>query len=325
MKTNEAKAKFLNKKNLMVIVTIIVAILVIVLVSTLIKKVSKEKIVGNLSNMGLAVEGDDAIYYNKYEKGIIKVKGGKEYQITDETAYSMNIVGDTIYYLTVSNMNTIDIKSVKTNGDALTKIKTIYTTISKIYVKDNYIYYATNKDSSGLVKINLENKEETKITLANIQDFVLDENKIFFVDNINDLYSIEISGNGLTKIETDANFKKFQILDKWIYFYDEKENSLCKIKKDGSDKKVVATFVNNETYNVTNKNIYYYDSVNLQICKCDLKGKKSTVVVKLQSPKPKINIVDGIIYYLDESKDETQIHQMYRIKQNGNKTKSIDY
>ena len=56
---------------------------------------------GNYANMGLAVEKDGVIYYNKYEKGIVKVKGGKEYQITDETAYSMTVYNDEIYYLTV--------------------------------------------------------------------------------------------------------------------------------------------------------------------------------------------------------------------------------
>lgn len=326
MKTNEANSKKLNKKNI-TIIAIIIFVILIILISSLIGKLSKEKVAGNvsISNMGLAVEGDGAVFYNKYEEGIIKVKGGKEYQITDETAYSMTVIDDTIYYLTVSDSNTIDIKSVKTNGDGLTKIKTIYTVTSKIYVKDNYIYYATNKDSSGIVKINLENGEETKVTLANIQDFVLDEDTLFFIDNVNDLYSVTTSGTDLKKIENDANMKKMQIWGKWIYFYDSEENALCKIKKDGSDKEVVATFVNNETYNVTSKYVYYYDSVNMQICRCDLKGKKSRVVVSLKSPKPKINVVDDTLYYLDESKDEKQIHQMYRVKTNGNNAKTIDY
>ena len=39
-----------------------------------------------------------------------KVKGKDEYQITDETAYSMTQVDDTIYYLTLSNSNTLDLK-----------------------------------------------------------------------------------------------------------------------------------------------------------------------------------------------------------------------
>ena len=315
----------INKKMLLCILAILLVIFVIVGIMKLANVLSKEEVAGNFANMGLAVEKDGVIYYNKYENGIVKVKNGKEYQITDETAYSMNVVGDTIYYLTVSDMNTIDIKSVQTNGDSLKKIKTIYTAISKIYVQDGYIYYATNKDGNGIVKLNIEKEQEEKIVKANIQDFVLDENIIYFTDSVNTLFSINTSGVDLKTISVTDNIQKIQILKKWIYFYDETENALCKIKKDGSSKKVVSTFVHNEIYNVTNKRIYFYDDINGQICSSDLKGKTSKVIVSLSATKPKINIVKGVMYYLDDSKDATQIYQMYRVKTDGSQTKSIDY
>ena len=126
MKSNEKLKIKLDKKKILLILIAIAIVLILFGIGKLISSLSKEKVMGNYANMGLAV---------------VKVKGGKEYQITDETAYSMNVVGDTIYYLTVSDLNTIDIKSVETNGDNLKKIKTIYTTISKIYVQDGYIYY----------------------------------------------------------------------------------------------------------------------------------------------------------------------------------------
>lgn len=315
----------LNKKMFFCVIGIVFVILIILGITKLVKILSKEEIAGNTANMGLAVEKDGIIYYNKYENGIVKVKDGKEYQITDETAYSMNIVGDVIYYLTVSDLNTIDIKSVETNGNNLKKIKTIYTAITKIYVKDNYIYYATNKDGNGIIKLNINTKEEEKIVESNIQDFVLHEGIIYFTDGVNTLSSINTSGMDLQVISTTENIQKIQILKKWIYFYDATKNALCKIKIDGSTTKTVSTFVKNEMYNITNKKIYYYDEVNRQICSSDLKGKVSKAVVSLNSTKTKINIVNGVIYYLDESKDETQIYQMYRVKTNGSKTKSIDY
>ena len=115
------KAK--EKINIKIVFILIVTIISVIGIIKLINIFSKEKVGGNFANMGLAVEKDNIIYYNKYEKGIVKVKSGKEYQITDETAYSMNIVDDVIYYLTISDMNTIDIKSVETNGNNLKKIK----------------------------------------------------------------------------------------------------------------------------------------------------------------------------------------------------------
>lgn len=317
----------LNKRRVIVLVVLALIILLILfgLISLFKTIFSKEKAVGNLSNMGLVLEDGKTTYYNKYEKGIVKVKDGKENQITDETAYSITIVGDTIYYLTVSDKNTIDLKSVKTNGDELTKIAELNTIISKFYIEDQQLYYVSNKDTAGISKISLDTGKETTIAAANIQDFVLDNGVIYFVDNVGYLHSVSVNGTDSKEIAKDYNIKKIQILKKWIYFYDEKENALCKIKKDGSSKKTVATFVNNEIYNVTSKKIYYYDSINKQICACDLKGKKSKAIVSIGATNPKINISNGILYYLDNSKDNTQIYQMYRVKTNGSATKSIDY
>ena len=154
---------------------------------------------------------------------------------------------------------------------------------------------------------------------------MLEDGVIYFTDNVGYLHSITTNGTENKEIATGYNIKNFQILKKWIYFYDSKENALCRIKKDGSSKKTVATFVNNEIYNVTNKGIYYFDSVNKQICKSDLKGKKSKAIVSLEAVKPRIGIANGELYYLDNSKDESQIYQMYRVKTNGSEAKSIDY
>ena len=318
-----------NKKvkwNKNIIIVILVAVIFIIICSiALYKKMAKETIAGNFNNMGLVAENGGEIFYNKYEEGIVKIKGKEEFQITDETAYSMNIVGDTIYYLTISDTNTIDIKSVKTNGDSLKKIKTISTSIIKIYVKDGFIYYATNKDVGGIAKINIETSEENTITPATIQDFVIDNDMIYFTDNTNAVYSVNLNGLALQKINVDAGIKKMQIMGKWIYFYDETENALCRVKKKGGTKKIVSTFVNNEMYNVTSKNIYYYDDMNKQICKTKPGGKKSKAIVSLQAVRTRINIVDGVIYYLDASKNEMQIYQMYRVKENGKEAKIIEY
>ena len=140
MKSNEKLKIKLDKKKILLILIVIAIVLILFGIGKLISSLSKEKVMGNYANMGLAVEKDGVIYYNKYEKGIVKVKGGKEYQITDETAYSMNVVGDTIYYLTVSDLNTIDIKSVETNGDNLNNIYN-----NKYNLCSRWIYLLFNK------------------------------------------------------------------------------------------------------------------------------------------------------------------------------------
>lgn len=326
----ENKKKKLKLKSRRIIILIVLSLIIFLMffgvIKLILKLFSPEYTVGNYANMGLVIEDGNTVYYNKFEKGIVKIEKGKETQLTEETAYSMTLVDDTIYYLTISSTNTIDLNSVKTTGADLNKIKTLYTAISKFYIEDGYVYYVSNKDNVGLYKISLETNEESTITLANIQDFVLDKNLIYFTDNVGYLHSVKLDGTDKKDISTEYTIKNIQILKNWIYFYDETENALCKIKKNGSSKKkTVATFVNNEIYNVTNKKIYYYDELNKKICKCDLKGKKSKEVVSLDATRTKINIANGIIYYLDNSKDESQIYQMYRVKENGKQTKAIEY
>ncbi len=326
MEKKKSKLKLNKRRVIVLIVAAILLLLLIVGIVNLFKLIfAKEKVAGNLSNMGLVLEDGGTVFYNKYEDGIIKVKGSKEYQITEETAYSMTLYNDEIYYLTVSSLNQIELKKVKDNGDGLTKIKTLNTSLSKFYIKDDYVYYATTKDVNGIAKFSLAGGDETVIAAGNIQDFVLEGDLIYFVDNVGYVHTTNFTGTDVKEIAKDYNIKKIQILNKWIYFYDDAENALCKMKLDGSDKKTVATFVNNELYNVTSKNIYYYDAVNKQICKCDLKGKKSSPIVTIEATRPRINIADGVLYYLDNSKDNTQIYQMFRVKTNGNAAKSIDY
>ena len=173
--------------------------------------------------------------------------------------------------------------------------------------------------------MSLETNEEVLLTTSNVQDFIVENGIIYYTDNVGFLHSIKVNGKDNKILSKDYNIKKIQLLKKWIYFYNDKDNCLSKIKIDGSKVKNVTSFVTNETYNVTNKHIYYFDSVNKQICVTNLKGKKSKAIVSLKSTRTKINIANGIIYYLDDSKDETRIYQMYRVKTNGGATNSIEY
>ena len=109
-----------------------------------------------------------------------------------------------------------------------------------------------------------------------------------------------------------------------IYYYQD-GSGLMKLDPDDLSSELVSDRITSNLYNVTNKGIYYFDSVNKQICKSDLKGKKSKAIVSLEAVKPRIGIANGELYYLDNSKDESQIYQMYRVKTNGSEAKSIDY
>ena len=326
IKNKLSKLKLNKRRIIVLIVLAIIVALIFVGIINLFKTIfAQNKVVGNLANLGLALESGNVSFYNKYEKGIVKVKGKEEFQITDETAYSMTIIDDTIYYLTLSNSNTLDLKSVKTNGDAQAQIKNLSTSISKFYIEDGFVYYVTNQDSFGIAKLSLETGEEKLVAATNAQDFVLENGIIYYTDNVGFLYSINVDGKNLKTLSKEYNIKKIQVLKNWIYFYNDKEQCLSKIKTDGSKVKQVTTFVTNETYNVTNKKIYYFDEINKQICETGLNGKKSKAIVSLKANRTKINIVNGILYYLDDSQNESSIYQMYRVKTNGGATNKIEY
>ena len=330
-KTGEKKK---SKKNIKLLVRRIIVIVLLLLIlflaffglSKLLKLIfAKEVEAGNLSNMGLATLNKKTVYYNKYEDGIFAVKGNKETRITEETAYSMTVSNDTIYYLTNSDTNAMDLKSVKTNGEDLKTIKTLQTSLSKFYFDSGSIYYFENSENPGIAKFDLESEHISLLVEQRIQDFVFDNNIIYYTNEQGVLYSFNLKTSENKELTNEYSIQKIQVLNKWIYFYDEGQNALCKIKIDGTKEKVVSTFVNNELYNVTSKKIYYFDSVNKQICASDLKGKKSKAIVSVTATKPRINIANKTIYYLDTSKSENQMYQMYRVKTNGSAAKPIEY
>jgi len=315
----------LNKKMVIGLIVLIFIILLFVIVLNNVTGSSKNSYSGNIYNKGLVAENKAETYYNKYDKGIIKIKNGKEYQITDETAESINVVGDVVYYLTVAN-GTIDIKSVETNGNNMRKLATVYTSITKIYVVDDYIYYYSNENNiCGITKINIDGTNKTMITTSNIVDFQVIGDTIYFTDNINYLYKMTLTGTNVERIETNYQISKFQVFDKWIYFYNENEGALCKVKEDGTEGVTVSNLVRSEIYNITGKKIYFLNPDKKEIASINLNGNGYKSIVEIQTNNTKINIAGNILYYLDDSTDETQAYQIYRVKTNGNSTKAIEY
>lgn len=326
--SNQTQKKQIKLSKNKIIAIIIAVILIISIIITIFALSGKRKMngeLGNLSNMGLAASGDGAVFYNKYEDGIVKVKGFDEFQITDETAYGINIIGEDVYYLCVNDPSNIAIKRVKTNGNELRTIKNVKTSISKMYVADGYIYYATNEVQDGIAKLSIDGSKETVITASEIADFEVIDGKIYFSNKMGIMYKMNTNGSELTKIELDFVIKEFQIKDNYIYYFNEDNKNLCKIKDDGTDEKVVSEYVNSSTFNITKNKIYFFDKENKKIASVDMNGGNYKEIVSVSTNNTKINVIDDVIYYLDASTNESKIYQMYRVKTNGGKAKSIEY
>lgn len=325
----ENKKKFnfkIDKKKLIIIIIAIILLISIVFTLKAIRgKRTVTEELGNISNMGLAGSGNDMIFYNKYEEGIVKVKGSEESQITNETAYSINVVGDEIYYLSVGASSDINIMKVKSNGSGLTVIKTIKTSISKIYVADGFIYYATNEKEDGIAKLTIDGTKETIITQSEIKDFEVVDGIIYYTNNIGDLYRMTTNGTELTEIETEYNIKEFQVKNEWIYYFDTDKKCLCKVTLTGENPTVVSEAITSEIYNVTKDKIYFFDSENKVIASVNLAGGNYKEIVSIKTNKTKINVVGDYIYYLDAGERVGKVYQMYRVKTNGASAKAIEY
>lgn len=327
MEENKEKTLKMNKK--MIIAAVVAVILIIMIIITF-KVISGRKRtnseLGNISNMGLAASNDEGVFYNKYEDGIVKVKGTDELQITNETAYAINLVGDDVYYLSVGDTSNIAIKKVKTNGSGMAVIKTVRTSISKMYIESNSIYYATNDNNGGIAKMNLDGSDERVIISSEVRDFEVVDGKVYYSNKTGDLYVATTTGIEALKITPEGvSIKEFQVKDDWIYYYNETENALYRVKTDGSNNQLFSQYVNSNIYNVSKDKIYFFDEVNKKIASIGFDGNGYKEIVNISTNKTRINVVGDTIYYLDASHNESKIYQMYRIKTNGGNAKTIEY
>ena len=325
--TKEVKIR-INKKKLIIAIILILLLITICITFKGIKKAKVKNNNSNLGNMGLAVTDGDTVYYNKWEVGITKAKGNSDQLLTSSTAYSMNLVKDTIYYISVSDDAEIVLKSVKTNGKDEKTIKRLFTSVSKIYVQDGFIYYVNKENNlDGISRYNIDTGEVQVITTANIRDFAVLEDKIYFTDNIENLYIMDLTGINLKRIINKPMIKEFQIQGKYIYFYNTDDNNFCRCDLNGENVQVISDRIKaNSNYNVTNNKIYFFDEETNTISSMDLNGKSIKELKAIKAKRTKINVVNDQIYYLDSSEDVAgQSYQIHRMNLNGSDGRKIEY
>lgn len=281
---------------------------------------------GNVSNMGLVLEYQGVIYYNKYEKGIFAVKDGNETRLTEETAYCLMAENGKLYYMTVADFNNVVIKSIDLESGTVKNIATVYTSMSKFFVQDQWIYYFTNNGENGICKMDSNGENETMILSGNVQDFQLEDNEIYYVDETGQIGKFSLKNEENSVLSEAAGARKIQVVDDWIYYYAQEENALFRVSTDGKKQELVSVLIHHETYNVCGKYVYYFDAENQKIARMRLnKSNQCDDIVSLESARTKLNVAGDVLYYLDKSKDESQNYQMHRVKLNGEKMQDVEY
>lgn len=266
--------------------------------------------------------GDDYVFYYKYGVGIIKILDNEEYQISDETAYSMAYKDGYIYYTTPNAVGGIDIRKLSHNGDELTTLVSVSSPSTKMYLVDNYLYYLTTEpDTISRIDINGEN--QINLISRGVSDFDISDETIYFTDNYGYLCKVDLNGENYAQITEDILTTKFQLYNGEIYYYQE-NSGLMKFDIEKKSSELVTDRVKSNVYNVTNRGIFFLDIDSMKICKISLNGNSYKELKEINTSNTKINVIGNELYYLDNySEDNTS--RTYRIKINGNESDQIEY
>lgn len=320
MNEEQLKKKVKTNQIIIGVLVILLIIAIIILITTRVSANSKEN--NNISNLGMVCSGDGYVFYYKYGVGIIKIKDGKEYQISEDRAYSMSYYDGYVYYTRPNSNGGIDIAKTSHNGDTVTVLKSVTTSSTKMYLNDGNLYYLTSNPNT-ISKMDLNGENEKVIITREVLDFHIKDDIIYFVTSSKKLCKISTSGNNYEQLSDETLAPRFQMNKDFIYYYKENEG-LYKISLKTFEVEEVSKKVNCDVFNVTGKNIYFLDKDNLKVCSMNLKGEKIKEIVTVNTKNTKINIVDNVLYYLGTD-DGSSNYKTYRVKTDGKEMSEVEY
>ena len=305
MKEEQESLKKKLKVNKIVIIVLCIILLLVICILVSMKVLKSSNVVANNdSNLGLAIEGENAIFYYSYGKGLVKKENNKETLLTEEQAYYLQYLNHMIYYVTQGSSGEMNIKRITSEGKDEKLLLSTNSKNMKIYLDNSKIYYTTSNPGT-ISRIDLLGNEEEVILQRDTIDYKVFDDKIYFSDNMG-LYSIDKDGGNYKTLSEEAKFDVFQILKEDVYYFDNANNKLMKMNlKDISKKEEVTNKLNCNTFNVTNEGIYYLDKENEKIKYVSLNGKKEKDIAGVNNINTKINVVGDVLYFIDTVNDNT--------------------
>ena len=200
----------------------------------------------------MLANGDEYVFYYKYQEGIIKIKSGTEYQISDDQAYSLNYYDGYLYYLT-SDPNTIS--KIDINGENETEILT--RTISNFELDNEKIYFT---DEAGfLYSIDLNGENYSEVTEEIIgSDFQIYNKYVYYYDEDQGLMRLNMNKLTIELISDKLDSDIFNVTDEGIFFVNLENMKICKIGlKGGNYKELVDINSSNSKISVVGNKLYY--------------------------------------------------------------------
>lgn len=320
MNEEQIKKKIKSNQIIIGVLVILLIIVICILIATKVSANNKEN--NNISNLGIVCSGDGYVFYYKYGVGIIKIKDGKEYQISEDRAYSMSYYDGYVYYTRPNSNGGIDIAKVSHNGDTGTVLKSVTTSSTKMYLNGENLYYLTSNPNT-ISKMDLNGKNEKKIITREVLDFHIKDDMIYFITSSKKLCKISTSGEDYEQISDETLAPRFQMNKDFVYYYEENEG-LYRMSLETLETEIVSEYVNCDVFNVVGKKIYFLDKDNLEICSMNLNGDKIKEIVDVNTQNTKINVVNDVLYYL-ATEDGSNNYKTYRVKTDGKETSEIVY
>ena len=301
---------------------------------------------GNLSNLGLIAQQGNWVYFFSRvpDTGIYKAMPDLEtalQKICDDDAYSINVVGEWVYYI-----ERISSKLYKINTDGKNKTLVIDTPCQYVVINDNWIYYWTGYRGGETTSYKLYKRKITtadSIFLCEINTlaipFTVDDNYIYYSSldynsrAFHTLWRINLDGSNKTQLITAKSYNP-TAYGGWIYFIDEDligfydinlykgKRKLWRIKPDGSSmENIIGDSI--FCFNIIDNYIYYMD-FHKKLYRTNQDGSNKTelklnfTIPEYPSSAPGIGLTQNYLVIFHDNEDG-----FYTIKYDGTIQKCI--
>lgn len=241
---------------------------------------------GNISNDGKASIQGEWIYYvgkDKDKIGIYRMKndGTGIAMFREGDVSDINIIGEYIYFLEKGNL----IK-IKTNGAGEETLKE-ECELSKLCVKNDWIYYVTHVNNGMNNKVSTELNKIYKVattgigdllvtdkrdTTTSVSEFYIENDKIYYTDG-QGICRMNMDGSGVERILSEQ-CDTVNVSGEWVYFVIK--GKIYKVSVNGGESAAVNEDLNVSEINVTDDAIYYVNAQGLG--KITLNGSGATVL-----------------------------------------------
>lgn len=263
---------------------------------------------GNITNFAFVAKQGDWIYYNNNSLYKIKTDGTGKTEVSKDMPVFINVVGEWIYYIDVSNDEN-EMYKVKIDGTSRTKLGNDVSMY--MVVAQDWIYYMNDSDEGKLYKMRTDGTSKTKVANEIAFEINISGDWVYYTTLVDsgesEIHKVKKDGTGLTMLCGATSIAYLNVSGEYLYFETSDLNGergdIMRVKKDGANLSTICEDTA-EYINVSGDWIYYSnasDSYKLYKIKIDGTGK-----TKINDDDAMfINIVDEWIYYGTGSENQT--------------------